>query len=398
LKRRGYVFLTVLFAALFILVMLFGIIALLRRGLFSAAGLESRTAALYAAEAGVARALYELEENSPFKGELKETLPGSRGSFSVAAVRVKGSQDVIITSTGESGPFKRKVEVLARPGAGSYFALCAGGPVLLQGETFVNGIESLENPLPAPGGVYSGFQGGGAVTVSPPGAARISGPVMAAGRISGVAAPGQAAEKQARPLPERQDITALKSRPCAVSNIPPSGIVSHDTRIKGNLEVKGLLTMEKYSLLHVTGDLVLSGGVAGSGTIVADGSVTIKGTARVYPENTRGVAVFAGRDVNVEGPWGRDRSLDMVGLYFARMPGGALHFISRDLPSSAPANGGFFRWYVNGCRGDDPHFRRWRNGDPENPEASPGLPRQVREWLDESPPLAEKIERWQKSQ
>ncbi len=402
MKAKGFALVTVLLIVLILMVTLFGTISIASRNLFFTSGFRYRTTALYAAEAGVVRAMKEVENNPSFAGKLEGVLDKSNSKFTAMVEKDASTGDIIVTSTGTCGPFSRTIEATLRPSAASYNAITNDGPIFFNGDVVIDAIESIVFPRKAPGNIHTNCPDIDAIDAGNDAHIRITGIASAMGKITHRISRSHAKENsdciQVRPL----DKAKFVNREFPKRSIPCSGIVSQNTKIEGNLVVNGLLRLQNGAVLYVKGDLVLKNGVVGKGSIVADGDVVIKGTVEIRNDSasryiviyTDGNLVLASDDARetADGDW-ESTSNDPIPKLFSQMPYNAPIYICHNLPEDVPRGIEFFRWYSQNKDSNEPEIIRWRDGVPGNPEY-PGLPKEVKEWLDKSTQYVDRLEEW----
>lgn len=403
MRKNGFALAMVTMISLLILIMLFGAMAMAHNNVFVLGNLKHRVGALYAAESGVARAIYRLEDDETYEGNFEEQMLNSRGRFHVTVSNpTAGDGEIVITSTGISGAFERSLEVTIKRGAGSWDALCNEGPIIIARDVYINGIMGLFYPENDAGNIHTNYMGTLAIDSDTNASVLISGNAAAGGTVTDNIDPQHVQEFADRIRIRQFDKTSLLSQNFPLNSIPPSGIVSQNTRISGNLSVTGLVKLENDAILHVLGDCTLNNGITGKGRLVVEGTCTIRGTTRVEMGSVEGVCVVSEGDTYLCSPdafpvagGGMDHnSNDPVAKFFAMMPHNAPVHINHNLPATAPKNINFFRWYSDNRLSTDPSFLKWRDGDPEDPILSPGLPENVKQWLEMSPLIVDQIEAW----
>lgn len=398
---RGLALLTVLMLSAIVLVISLSVLGLSSNSILFVSAYHKRTAARYAAEGGVYRAIDRLEGNASFNGRFEETLPHTEASFQADVENQLGDEDAsaAITSVGRAGAQRKRLKVEVRLSADAYAALASEGRLQFSGNTFINGIRSIGNPVPEPGNVHTNSSDWDAIGGD--GHVDVSGKASSMGSVGTVIDLEDRLEYANRaPLkPVDRDRLLAVSFPDAT--LPYDGVIRRNTRIGGNLQVEGDLVVEKGCVMHVQGDLRVGGTIRGGGTVVVDGDTVFHGSSGVDLANTDGVLLYGGGDISLGHPLQvfRDgefsRHQDAVAEYFGRMPDSAPNVLSRDLPEGTPTGIAFFEWYARQSRNPSEEFLQWRDGSVAGSE---GIPTEVRLWLDSSTSILEDLRKWQKGQ
>jgi len=393
-RPRGMALVVILLVSVVLLVLLFSAMAISSRNILFTANYRDRTAALYAAEAGVHEAIYELQKNPAYNSSVSSRkLQNTEAHFSYQVQNTLAANDrAVITSTGSVGSFQRTLRVTVQRAASSYNALTNDGPINLAGNVFINGIRSVRYPKGEPGNIHTNYSNLGAIEGSAK--VRISGIASAMGTIGSLISDDhkrQGAPRQNIPSLSADDV--IRNTRFTASQVPADGVIRADTEINGNLDYKGNLKLEDGKVLHVKGDLIVDGSITGKGKVVVDGKTTFKGGAEIDGTNADGVAIFSGDDLTVSHPTESTDSTNPVVDFFAAMPENASSSIASNLPADAPRNADFFDWYRNKSYSPDPAFNNWREGNPNDP-GQPGLPTEVRTWLDSSLNITDQIDNW----
>ena len=412
MNKKGFALAIVIMITLILMVMLFGVMAMAQNSILLVGNFQHKAAALYAAEAGVMRAIYELEGNPYYDNSssipIEEMLRSSTGKYKVSitnpnsAAVVGPYQRVTILSTGIAGPFRRSLKVEVRRSSGSYNALSNEGPILLDRDVYVNGISSITNPTMDTGNMHTNYDGTVAIDATGGSSVDLTGLASAMGGITDKIDPFHIDPTKHMITIQDLDKATLLANAFPMTTIPETGIISQNTVIDKNMIVAGLITLENGAILHVEGDMELSNGVVGKGSIIVDGKCVIKGAANVESNNLDGVVIFSEGDMYLCSPTSAPDSSgemaytgdDPVAGFFAEMPYDAPIHITYNLPVTAPRGIGFFRWYQENMESNDPDFLVWKDGDPDNPVLKPGLPKKIKKWLDKTPGVVTYLEDW----
>ncbi|MCD4785457.1 MAG: pilus assembly PilX N-terminal domain-containing protein [Candidatus Eremiobacteraeota bacterium] len=398
MKKRGFALVTVILIVLIMMVLLFGAMSMTSQTILFIGNFKHRTAALYAAEAGLACAIDQVERTSSLT-QLTGDMANSPGEYTVDMQCNSTSGKYTFHSTGKVGMFQRKIEVEAEKEAGSYNSVSCDGKIDLDGNVFINAISSVMYPRLETGNVHTNFGGSPAVETGEDFTLDITGIISARGTIS-----SQIPDEHKKEGVEQTFGTMTKEELLQDENgnpvsfpgetIDSSGIVTQNTHIVGDLTINGLLELQEGSVLYVEGDLTINGGIVGSGTVVVaqvedpenpgtyiKGNSTVKGSMELKTDNTDGIVFYSEGDVTVAHPMivtdpGYN---DEVSGFFAEMPEFAPLYITHSLPENAPEGTEFFEWYANNQNSQDAEFQLWLNGD--GTAANPGLSPEVKEWL-----------------
>lgn len=303
--------------------------------------------ALYAAEAGVNRAIAEWSNdgtktwainltNIPVGQDPQVTYslvfdpnhsinnfnaaasaPGPLGPTSVPP------DTAYLVVEGRSHGRTRQVEALVCRGSffGEPVALASDGPIDLQNTVTIRGLKSLDETVETAVEVYSTnssagplitHAGGGSVLVKGNLSSNSSDPNSIAGnlRAPGVVT-GRVSEGQSKKLPANIDITgkinALRSAGTgltptlagSVTTLSPSGS-NRDYFQSGGINYNGDLILDGTNL-YVDGDLTINGGIRGKGTVFVKGQTTFKGDSHLQTHNDQGIAILSKGSVTLDG-------------------------------------------------------------------------------------------------
>ncbi|MBS2033450.1 hypothetical protein JST97_00565 [bacterium] len=390
---RGIAVITVLLISGVILAFVLGGLNLAAQHLFQVSALHSRHRALCAAEVGVSKAQYELEENPAYAGPANGALEdGSQYSVSIEHVGTKA----ILHSLGQAGGQSQKLKVVMSLDADTYRALSSKGLLDFPTDSFINGIRSLSDTRSAKGNTHT--QGdlriAGAAKLSVTGLASASGSFDDPSRVvAGEHATGGTATT---PNFTRDSLLAV-SFPGAF--IPASGTVTQNTEVNGQTNLNHPLNIPAGVTVHVKGDLILNQGMHGDGTLVVDGNLLLRGSENLKSDTPKGVLVYAQKDIILAHPSaevdpdatnGFTAHISSVGSLFAEMPEGVPYLLRQRLPPGAPANVNFFAWYSAQQQSPTPAFTEWQQGD--NTTLNPGLPPDVLSWLGKAAAMHTQIE------
>jgi len=399
MKKQGFALVTVVLIVLIMMVLLFGAMSMTSQTILFIGNFKHRTAALYAAESGLACAIDQVERTSSLS-QVTGTMANSPGEYTVDIEHSPTSGKYTFHSTGKVGMFQRKLLVEAEKEAGSYNAVSCDGKIEFDGNVFINAISSVLYPRLETGNVHTNFGGNPAVDAGNNFNLDITGIISATGTITEKIPEEHKKEGIAQEfgtLSKEELLTDENGNPISFPSdtIDTSGIITQNTHIVGDLTINGLLELREGSVLYVEGDLTINGGIVGSGTVIVaqvedpenpgnyiKGNSTIKGSMELKTDNTDGIVFYSEGDITVAHPMiVTDIAYsDQVAEFFAAMPEFAPLYITHSLPDDAPEGTGFFEWYANNQNSQDPDFQLWLNGD--GTAANPGLSPEVRDWLD----------------
>lgn len=345
MKRRGLALSIVLLMMTVLLILAITLIALSRRQTLSVLDYQRETLAVHAAEAGLARALKNLQMHSDWnQGFDREPLLGGEATYSVHFTTSTpfGSEDsfhnllgttpvqgvrgsvppgcIWLTSIGRSGTSARTIDaILSRPGLpGLSAGLLGTGRIRLRGQLSIDGQDTPQSP-PGPGDLHSNFQG---ATGEP----SISWEPLAPGDRADIA--GDATSSDGRPVDDTVVFAGpnslhdrLSSQPvrslgsfdipqmiaaAQAESIRPTLVAGGETVLDGGRYTldsvpshTGDIVLKNGAELYVTGDFQLEGALRGTGTLVVGGNTVLRGDVDVSARG--GVALLSEGDVNLEG-------------------------------------------------------------------------------------------------
>jgi len=305
-------------------VMLMMILALYvssRGSLFASLQLQRRTAALYAAEAGLAETMEALEVSgfATPGGPLSGSLPGGgtwRVQFKNAApfsdrdsvsnltngaglaASYRGPDTVprysaLIVVEGTVGGVTEILDaIITRGGGGPSVAnaMQASGKVRMKGDVFINGAKSISNSSAVPGNVQSNATSGTTVDWDGTGTINITGTVSSQGgaiNLGGSYVPGGGTPTTgvtaSFPVVDIPGDIASKASVGLTPTIVPFGtttIGTGDYYYSGDLNLDGDLQLNGGKL-YVDGKLTVNGSITGDGSVYVGGQTALKGDAKV---------------------------------------------------------------------------------------------------------------------
>lgn len=396
MRRRGMALITVLLVMSVVAICMLSGIQITGKNLLFLGGVHRNHLCLGAAEAGVYGAIKELEEDPGYAGPLQGQLRnGSRFSVTVT----HSGSIVRLVSVGSFDQASRTLRVTLGMSSDSFPGLACEGHVGA-GTSFVNGIRTTANPLPDKGNIHTNSAGSPAIAAD---RLSVTGEASAVGSISGTVHGKQKPNDDPLTLGTLNKASLL-SGTFTPGVVPSNGVVSGKLLFQNgsttDLVMDVPLVLQPNSVLHVTGDCVLKKGVTGSGTLVCEGNVIIRGNESIDLNNSKGVVVYAEKDLTVTHPLAEidtdterfEAPVDAVGNYFASMPADAPYILGQRLPADAPIGIDFFNWYKAQNSSPAESFSLWRDGD--GTELSPGLPPNVKTWLNDSIPLNQQLNDW----
>lgn len=414
-KDKGIALILVLLVGLILIVIIFSAFAVGSRNILFMANYRDKTQAIYAAEAGIREAIYKLEDNidysqnfegaiiegkALYKVEISNDLRGSTGIATIESTGMIGKIE------GENYRTKRKLKVTVQIAPGAFNSLSADGEISLNGLVVIDGIQSIKNPKEIPGNIhtnYSGYTSSSGVSniysrlgenyaitydknLGTP-KVNITGVASAYGKVNPELIPEETHRKDNSPaiqiasfnkdsvLPEVFDKTYT-------SGVYNSIIVNDNVKVTGDIVINGDLKLERGKVIYVNnGNLVVNGAIYGKGSVVVDQKTVFRGYSKIISDSENGIAIYSEGDITVAHPqaviYNASQGIESIQFnadqnniadFFANMPKNALSKISSRLPDDAPRDGDFFNWYKNAAT------QEWKET----------LPKNVKEWLDES--------------
>ncbi|MBT9585318.1 hypothetical protein IV102_18380 [bacterium] len=381
-KYRGMAIITVLLLSGVILTFVLGGLSVASQHLFQVSAQHNRHRALCAAEVGVSKAQFQLEQNLAFAGPITGSLEDG-ASFQVA-VSHQASR-AIVQSTGMASGQSQRLRVTLSLDAETYRGLSTEGPVSVHNNGYINGIRSLLDTRSSRGNMFTQSN----LTVDNSHKLSVTGLASVAGSITGVVY-GQT-NTCGSPSAANFTKASLLATSFPNTTVPGSGIVAANTKISGDLDLNQVLHIPAGMVVHVTGDCILNRGVTGEGTLVVDGNALLRGGENLRNDTPKGVLLYTDGDVLLAHPsaYVDDSSSDgwvtnfsSVGDLFAAMPEEIPYLLSQRLPPGAPSNVSFFQWYDSQNSAPTPAFLEWKNGD--GTDVNPGLRPDVIAWLDQA--------------
>jgi hypothetical protein len=362
------------------------------------AGVHRRNVAQAAAEGGVYRAIALLENQPNYQGQFQESLGDATIEVRVEN-QLAGAGFAVIESTGRLGRIQKKIQVKIEPSALSFQTVGAQGKIVGRGPNYANGIRAIKNPLNEAVSMHTNFPNDGAINTTDVGdRLSIRGEASAVGTVGPQVEYITKVENQAPKDLINIDKGELLQGTFQTGSVPSNGSVTGNLRVAGNLEFNSPLFLQADSTLHVQGDVKLHKGVAGAGVLVADGDLYIRGSEGLSTQNEEGLLLYADGNINLVHPTATGSGdeyvavVDPVGDFFARMPENGAYYISESLPVGAPNGIDFLNWYKDQSSNPSDSFSVWRDGD--GSEINPGLPANVREWLDSSVEINTELNDW----
>ncbi len=367
--------------------------------LFQVSALHNRHRALCAAEVGISKATYQLEQNPAATGPIVGTLDDTSG------YRVpldNSGHRAVLHSVGQAAGQSQRLKVTLSLDADTYLGISTLGLFDCRRNTFINGIRSLADVRSSRGNTHTqgNMRVDPAYRLSVTGQASYAGTAEGSGQVDGQMLHGGAASNLA--------FTKASLLPGSYTRfaVPYTGEISQNTRITvpaggPAAEYTQALHIPEGVTMYVTGDLVLHGGVSGGGNLVVDGTLLTRGSEDLRNDNPKGLVIYAEKDVVIAHPSTHiDSSADdgftgrisAVGELFADMPEGVPYLLKQRLPPGAPSNVNFFSWYATQEASASAAFREWRDGDDSNRTLNPGLPPEVKTWLTRAAGMHAQIE------
>ena len=354
---------------------------------------------------------------------ITETLPNSNANFTVKITDntlTASEGSAVMESTGVCGAFSRSLRVTVEQSQSGFIGMGASGPIVYDGNVYVNGIKSIGNPQPADGWLYSNNDISARDNA---GKVYCNGKISSGGNVGDGVSPSYCRQSQQQGInnsfptfPKDKYTTekqskgefAYQANSCeqfytdypvsnGVCELTQSSIVNNSS---DDLHIEGDLKVKNKSVFWVKGNLKVDGNITGDGYVIVNGKTSLKGGKLDTDNKKNTVVLYSEKDIMVAHPE-VDRDADgkvtmkpgantnpLVSDFFAQMPSYAPAQISSTLPDSSKAREDFFGWFNEeydkyssaSDRDKDPKFRQWYEGEKGNP-AYPGLPENVKGWL-----------------
>lgn len=353
-SRRGIMLVYVLFTTALLAVLVGALVASVRHNLNLTWQYVRKNGALYAAEAGIARCLVEMESDKAWTaGFDREPLEGERGAYSVAfsagigrpgpdqsinnltgsgwVSSYRGPNTVpprcaLLVVTGEYEGVTKTIEVLVQSGGEENLrgAAIVSGRIVLAGDVKVEGRTTLDqHSEKIPAGIHSNLindepdlvvheDGSGTVEVS--GVVSSCGSSEQAIQINDKDVPKQTGAAQ-KPIPyvdiestiaeaESKHLTSPNfATPQTECNLEMGEYyVDGDLEITGSDPTKGGDLTLNNAKLYVKGNLTINGTVKGSGSVFVGGKTTLAGRTSIKTTDTANfVALFSRGRIHLRG-------------------------------------------------------------------------------------------------
>jgi hypothetical protein len=340
-RPRGIALVTVLLMLTLLVIIMVALFCALRGENFLTLGHAQRTAALYAAEAGVAVCQANLESDNTWQSDIiNQSLPGGEGTYTVRfsdgssvnnltgnspldgprgpGTVLAGTADITIYA--RSGIISRTLEVilgnasLIQPS----YPLTAGGTVQMLGNVNITGVAAAGDASAVPAGVFSNNSANkpNIITWSPlqPGdKANISGVVgtvssnggaviLAAG---GTASGGIKTGMPPQNLPNPDIVSLISSNSSAprptIMAVGATQLGAGSYYVNGDVTTNGDLQLGGANL-YINGKLTVNGSITGTGSVYVASSTTFNGDSQVSagPDNHQ-IALYSHGDVTLSG-------------------------------------------------------------------------------------------------
>ncbi|MCE7872881.1 hypothetical protein DYH09_21210 [bacterium CPR1] len=341
--KRGIAIVSTLIMTAILALMLMALFTATRASLFGGMVHHRKVAALYAAEAGLAVTMAELEANgfTPPSSTLTGTLQGGSWSVTFAGGPGPGALDsvnnlqntagsaesyrgpntvppasALIIVRAQCGGVERVLEAMVTrgmTGANLTRAIQSTGTVTMIGDAMVDGIKALDDLTPVPGHIQSNSAGPGTVIKWDPqgGAANITGTVSSvatgaaidlAGYTPGGGVPQTGVGAAAFPVIDIPgEISAKSSSPAPTFNATGvSSLGTGDYYHSGDVTLNGDLDLDGANL-YVTGNLTVNGSISGKGSIYVQGETSFQGDASIEGNADSNIALFSKGSVSLKG-------------------------------------------------------------------------------------------------
>lgn len=410
--EKGIALVIVLLISILLLILLMTTLTLSSRNALYMAHHQDRTQALLAAEAGILGMITHLEglaqpQNEPVNTARTGELTHSKATWKSSIVEnnlSKPERNIVVQSTGTKGSFARTVRAVLKRSASGFIGMGCNGPLLYDGNNFINGLRNIDNPQPENGWLYANSDAG-IEQGADGGTLYCKGSAGSKGEAGGNFSPGWSKNSSRKPdrFPafSKDDFTSPDNEKQSTQfqdEIKGQNAVTIDEDVKvtgdDKVIIDGDLKIQNGKIFWVEGDLEVKGSIEGRGIIIVEGSVSFKGGHLDRNSDSTGVVVYSEKDLILAHPTvDKDESGNISGAstdvsdYFARMPDFAAAQITNGLPCSEEDKSDFFGWF-NENYSDDPDsrdqkFNQWWDGVSGDP-SNPGLPKEVKEWLKES--------------
>ena len=346
LKRKGMLLVFSLLFTLVLMMLVGSLLILSRQGAYSSGRYSGKVAALYAAEAGLADAVAQLNSDNSWapSSDYVVRLPNGKASYRIKFASSPGVQPDLsvnnLTSTGavdgprgpgsvppasvyllvdgEAHGVTRRLEVLLQstPFVTFQSPLVASGRIQLAGNVKVTGLESLSGINLVDAGIHSNSLGSDPRTVywdsSPGETAVISGEVTTSATGSNVidmnsgsgtyTSNGEQTGVGHVAFPALDVEAAVVAAASASPFSPVVGlnVVSGGDRHYSGGTVYGDLVLDGGNL-YVDGDLQINGSITGTGSVFVTGNTTFSGAADVNVSEEGHVALYSKGHVLLQG-------------------------------------------------------------------------------------------------
>lgn len=346
--KGGFALVYMLIFGVLVLMLTSALLAVGEQSLRTTRGGVDQSRALYAAEAGLAQAMAQLEHDPTWSAGFPDpvALPGQTASYrmrfapgpsggeptlsynnllgEIAVDSYHGSASLpphsaLLVVTGSSGAASRTLEALVVSGVNvsETQALLATGKIELQGEVEIDGRQSLDAPLPRPAGIHhNDLEGGLKVHYAggPDERLSVSGRVTSAARAptsevilfdTPHTPPASASNMPLQQLP-RPNIAAMLDDHAHLSGptVPLVGslvLTDPDTYYGSDLTINGDLVLEDGAKLYVRGKLSVNGSVRGRGALIVGGETHLYGDVDVAARQKHYVSLLSQGSVVLKG-------------------------------------------------------------------------------------------------
>ena len=337
---RGFALIYFLLIMSVVFILISTLFSLGRRQLFTTQAGADRIKALYAAEAGLAMTMAELEKdanwnagftdkllpsgNSTFTAKFSGTAPDScvnnllsaNPADSYHGPNTVPANAAILVVTGQSGLSIRKIEALVVSGAHvtRSIGVISTGPISLSGDVKVAGREDSVDARPKPFDIHTNAEMSGVTVLQPPGGntLEVSGQVTTSSTHPGAISlngnhtvGGQVGGVGSKSIPDI-NIEALvndHSSDPAPNLTTTAGVAasSQDSYYAGDLVHNGDLVLENDAFFVVDGNFTVNGSVRGSGTLIVGGNTELFGNADVTPLENESLSILSRGHLTLKG-------------------------------------------------------------------------------------------------